>query len=139
MKKLIILIMALFFIIGCGVEEVETNNKNLLQDTYLGDEDKLTIYYFWGDTCPVCALQAPFLDELEENFDVQILRFEIYNNRSNQELFKEVANVFNIEPSGVPTTFIADEVFVGFNERIENQILSIVESCQENMCEEKLK
>ena len=139
MKKLLcVLLSMLFLLVGCSQQPID-NPIISFSDVYLGSEEKLTIYYFWGDGCPICAQQAPFLNMLESSYDVEILRFEVYNNKFNQDLFRFVGSKFGIVPTGVPTTFIADKHFVGFSPRIERLIIELVEDCLTNECEEILK
>ncbi|MFT4311055.1 MAG: TlpA family protein disulfide reductase [Candidatus Woesearchaeota archaeon] len=132
----IISFLALIFLVGCQSPGFD---EDILDKFYLGEEGKLTVYYFYGYSCPVCAQQSPFLDRLEEDFDVEIIKFEVYNRRDHQELFRAVANEFGIEATGVPTTFIGDKYFVGFNERVGDRIVEEVENCLENSCDERLK
>ncbi|MFT4260905.1 MAG: TlpA family protein disulfide reductase [Candidatus Woesearchaeota archaeon] len=136
MKYYVYILLALLVVSGCSNQYEEEFS---FEDSYFGSEDKLTIYYFWGNTCPICTQQKPFLDELEQRHDVEILRFEIYSNRTNQELFRRVANEYGVTVRGVPTTFIANQTFVGFSQRLAQEMEDLVIKCLSEECEEMLK
>ncbi len=103
--------------------------------------DKLTIYFFWGDGCPHCAEEKPFLEELEEKYggDIEVKMFETYYDQVNQQLFQEVANAYGIQVQGVPTTFIGDKNWVGYADYMGEEIEDYVKYCIENKCESPLE
>ena len=91
--------------------------------------DKVNVYFFWGEGCPHCAQEKPFLDKLENRYpNVTIYRYEIYYSKENRDLLIEVGKKLNTDVSGVPFTVVGDKYFVGwFNEEttgasIENTV-----------------
>lgn len=104
----------------------------------LGQSDsasKVIIYLFWGDGCPHCAAEKPFLEELaSKNPNIEIQDFEIYNIEANRPKFEQMAEAFGFEPTGVPTTFIGTQYWVGFSDATREQILAAVNYCLENSC-----
>lgn len=74
------------------------------------------IYFFYGETCPHCAQEKPFLSRLEEKYSLEVHSFEVYFNKENQKLFENIAKAYGTTASGVPTTFIGEKVFVGYTE-----------------------
>ncbi len=98
-------------------------------------QNKLVVYFFWGDGCPHCAAEKPFLAELAaQNPSIEIREYEVWNDKDNLDKFKAMSKAFGFEPSGVPTTFIGNQYWVGFNDTIQSQITSAVESCLLNGC-----
>lgn len=98
-------------------------------------ETVVTIYFFWGDGCPHCALAKPFLEDLAERYPlVQIESFEVYNSTENQALFQGMAAAHGFEPRYVPTIFIGDEHWEGFADAIGASIESAVASCVAQGC-----
>ncbi len=77
----------------------------------------VTINFFWGDGCPHCAKEKIFLAELVKNYGekIQINYYEVYYNKENQSLLQEFARERGKTVSGVPATFIGQEVIVGFS------------------------
>ncbi len=72
------------------------------------------IYFFYSSTCPHCAAEKPFLEELEGIYPQ--LEVKYLEAGKNMELFRKMAEEYNTSASGVPRTFIGDKVFVGFRE-----------------------
>lgn len=89
------------------------------------------VYFFWGDGCPHCTAQKPYVLEWQQKFpNVTFHILEVWHNQSNLQIFKEVANRYGIKPSGVPTTFIGDKYWVGF----KTDFLSEMEECLASGC-----
>ncbi|MEM5793538.1 MAG: hypothetical protein QXY45_04265 [Candidatus Aenigmatarchaeota archaeon] len=79
-------------------------------------QNTVCIYFFYGETCPHCAQEKPFLEEMKSKYPIELHSFEVYFNDENRELFKRVTEIYGIKASGVPTTFIGEKVFVGYSE-----------------------
>ncbi len=99
-------------------------------------QDKVVIYFFWGDGCPHCAAQKPFLENMEDKYpQLDVKSFETWNNQENQKLFQEMAAAYGIEARGVPTTFIGDyHPIVGYSESMADDIEEKILSCLEDGC-----
>lgn len=106
--------------------------------TVLGQTEsayKVIIYLFWGDGCPHCAAEKPFLEEMAANNpNIEIRDFEIYNIEANRPKFEAMAKAFGFEPTGVPTTFIGTQYWVGFSDATKEQIQTAVNYCLVNSC-----
>jgi len=99
--------------------------------------NKVEIYFFWGQGCPHCAQEKPFLEELKQKYPELIVKeFEVYYNRENQELFKKVTQAYKTQPVGVPMTFIGKDFVVGFGtkETTGKQIENLIQNCLTNIC-----
>lgn len=97
---------------------------------------KTVLYFFWGEGCPHCALAKPWLDTLEEKYpELEVRRYEIYNDDMNRGLFLEMLTTKSVpEPHGVPTFFMDDEFWVGFNDSLGTQIEAAVQTCLASGC-----
>jgi len=75
-----------------------------------------TIDFFWGEGCPHCAKEKIFLADLEQEYHgkVQIHSYEVYSSEANQRLLIQYADARDMEVTGVPATFIGDEMITGF-------------------------
>ncbi len=125
----ILCVLCAILIVACA--QPQTDDSITQQSLQLKNgSDNFRILYFFGDGCPICAQMKPFLDELEENYDVEILRFEVYHNRENQNLFGEVSQKYGTSPRGVPMTFIGDQYWVGFQSSTAAQIEAMVQRCE---------
>lgn len=73
------------------------------------------VYFFYSTTCPYCAKEKPFLEDLEKKYPE--LNIQHYDIAKNYDLFKQICEQYNTIPVGVPRTFIKDRVFIGFTEQ----------------------
>ncbi len=100
--------------------------------------EKVTLYFFWGDGCPHCAHEKPFLEELEQKYpELEVKSFETWRNQENAKLFSDMADAYGTRAMGVPTTFIGDfEPIVGYgsDETTGKQIEDKVAYCIQNGC-----
>ena len=99
--------------------------------------NEVEIYFFWGQGCPHCAQEKPFLEELKQKYPELIVKeFEVYYNRENQELFQKIAQAYKTSIQGVPTTFIGKDFVVGFGtkETTGKQIENLIQNCLTNIC-----
>ena len=97
---------------------------------------QVNIYFFWGDGCPHCAAEKPFLESLVEKYpQVKLNAYEVYYNESNRELFKKFGDALNFEPRAVPTTIIGDQYWVGYIQEYQVEMEAAVQNCVSSPCE----
>ncbi len=116
----------------------------------------VSIYLFWGAGCPQCgttkshlemASDLPqlgsdsgtetltFLRSLAEgDEDVHLHAYDVWGVTTHIARFERLAETFNIEPHGVPTVFIGDRVWEGFDDEAAAEIEAYVQHCQEAGC-----
>lgn len=100
-------------------------------------QNKVVIYLFWGDGCPHCAEADPFLQELANNNpNIELRKYEVWYVEDNQKLLTQMAAAYGFKPQGVPTIFIGDQYFIGFNDEISPKIQAVVENCLVNGCKD---
>ncbi|QQS38419.1 hypothetical protein IPM62_03485 [Candidatus Woesebacteria bacterium] len=106
----------------------------------MSKDAQVNVYFFWGEGCPHCAKEKPFLESLERKYpEVNVVDFEIWNNKDNRELLMDVSEILNFEVSGVPLTIVGNKEFVGFNESvISKQIENHINTCINNSCDDSL-
>ena len=98
-------------------------------------QESMQIYFFYGDGCPHCAEEEPFLAQLEIDYpNVEVKSYEVWYNQENIAFFKEKMAEYNMQPSGVPTTILDDKVWVGFSDSIQQQITEKVSFCSSVGC-----
>ena len=85
------------------------------------------MFVFWGDGCPHCEEQKPFLRELEQRYpDLEIREFEIFRSNTHHPLFIALAQAHDIEPGSVPTVFIGGHAYVGDGPQIRREMENTV-------------
>mgnify|MGYP001004542039 CR=1 FL=1 len=93
------------------------------------------IYFFYGDGCPHCAEEEPFLDDLAVRYPgIVIEAYEVWYDDANRALLEAMAASRGFEPAGVPTTFIGDRHWTGFSESMGAEMEATVVSCLESGC-----
>ncbi|HBM45807.1 MAG: hypothetical protein UT05_C0002G0035 [Parcubacteria group bacterium GW2011_GWF2_38_76] len=127
-KKIIfsIFLFSLFLIPGYIFAQ---ENKNIVN-----------VYFFWGNGCPHCANEKPFLDKIEkENEYVHINRYEVWENKENLDLLINIGKELGVNVSGVPLTLVGDESFVGYAEGYTSkQIEDRIAYCSTNKCKDSV-
>jgi len=100
-------------------------------------QEKINLYFFYGDGCPHCAKEEKFLKQLEqENKNIDIYRFEVWQNRQNAQLLSRLAKELKLDISGVPLLIIGDRVVAGYYsaETTGRRIKAIINDYTANGC-----
>lgn len=102
-------------------------------------EDKVNIYFFWGDGCPHCEDFFAFLDEVNKEYGkyFKVYAFEVWNNKTNAEIMDSFKKELNgkVGKYSVPYIIIGDEVVEGFIPSMKEEILNIILNKYENLDE----
>lgn len=115
MKKFLLLLFLIVLFLG-------------FNDNALAKDREVNAYLFYGESCPHCAKEEAFFDSIKDDYPtLSLKKFEVYYDRENISLMKEVSKKLNANSSGVPFLVIGNEYFVGYSEgvtstMIENQI-----------------
>lgn len=96
------------------------------------ENDTHCIYFFYGETCPHCALVHPKVQELANKYpNFTFYELEIYYNETNQDLFQDFVQRYGIEKPGVPAVFISNKALVGssvIEKELETEIIYFLEN-----------
>lgn len=128
------------------VTKTDTNNsefsvevdKNMKIDAKLEnvtyDEEKINIYFFWGNGCPHCEEEFKFFESIETEYGnyFKLNTFEVWYSEENREVLEQFATAMGDEVSGVPYTIIGNKTFAGFNEKIGEQFLRAIKEQYKN-------
>lgn len=86
--------------------------------------EEVNVTLFYGDGCPHCAKEEEYLEVLQkqlgENLNVQ--KYEVWNNKENENLLAQVRTVFDDDNEGVPYLVVGNRDFTGFNDDIAKDI-----------------
>ena len=102
------------------------------------DNATLVVDFFFSPTCPHCAAQEPFNQQLEQEFpQMRIVRHDV-TRMEEAALLLSMAENLSINPAtlGTPTTFVQDRFFIGFEsaETTGEEIRSAVRECLQGSC-----
>lgn len=86
-------------------------------------KEQVTIYLFWGDGCPHCEEEQTYLETIQKEFNnLEIKKYEVWNNKENEQFMDKIANQTNKTLRGVPVTIIGQTIITGFSDATKNQI-----------------
>jgi len=77
---------------------------------------KTCVYFFYGNGCLHCAKVMPFIDQMASKYpDLDIKRFEIYDNRQNAIMLESYFDAYNVSYSerGIPAVFVSSAYLSG--------------------------
>ncbi|MCK5510723.1 hypothetical protein KAI65_04260 [Candidatus Parcubacteria bacterium] len=78
-------------------------------------QDKINLYFFYGDGCPHCEKEEVFLKKLaQENENIKIYYYETWHNKENQDFLAELGRELDIVIRGVPILIIGDQTVTGY-------------------------
>jgi len=115
----------------------ENSNKlvtNLKLDNITYDENKVNIYFFWGEGCPHCEKEFEFFESIVTEYGdyFTLNTFEVWKNEDNELILKEFADKMGDEIKGVPYTIIGKNSYFGFNNSKEKLFLEAIKSQYKN-------
>jgi len=104
-----------------------SDNGSTIDDVVFED-GIVNIYYFWQEGCAHCDAQFEFFERIEADLGsyFNLFSFEIASNPDNARLLGEVSELVDTQVTGVPFTVIGEEVFIGFNEGMEDDFTSAI-------------
>ncbi|MCF7812628.1 hypothetical protein K9M59_03485 [Candidatus Gracilibacteria bacterium] len=75
-----------------------------------------TMEFYYGYSCPHCHEEMKWFPELLEMYpDLEIQKFEVWKDPLNRQKWYTRMKNLGMEPRGVPTNIIEDEVVIGFS------------------------
>jgi len=102
--------------------------------------EKVVITLFWGNGCPHCAAERPFLASLQEKYpNLEVRTYEVWYIESNIPIMEKMAKASGFEVSGVPITFLGDKNWVGFSDGLKTEIEDLVKTCSTKTCKDPAK
>ena len=103
-------------------------NNLKYKDVVKGNNDKLTLYLFYGKECPHCEDERKLLDDLQKRYSdyLTIELYETWHNNDNAGFMQTVKNNLNVTSKGVPFTVIGEDYFSGYSDTIGKKIESSI-------------
>ncbi len=92
--------------------------------------NKIIVYFFWGKGCPHCEEEKEFLDDLKRiQPSLEIRQYEVWYNKKNAGLMRRMLQSHSVKSSGVPVTFVGDQLYSGFTDQTRTRIAKTVREC----------
>lgn len=97
-------------------------------------DNVINIHLFYGDGCPHCAAEEEFLNEyLKNQSDVNLIKYEVWNNKDNQALYGDVQKALKETVNSIPYLIIGEKSIVGYSPEItDKEIKKYVEYYKNN-------
>lgn len=127
LNKITIILISFLFFIPLGVNALSSDYKDELNEilNIEKDEEKVNIYFFYGEGCIHCAEEEDFLKLLDERYKgkYNLYTFETWYNDENCNLMLIAKEKLGINKSkGVPFTVIGSDSFQGYNDSTGKKI-----------------
>jgi len=98
-----------------------------------GDQEEVTVHFFYSLTCPHCAQEKDFLKELQKEQPwLEVKEYEISKSSENRELLMDFYREYDVpqeEWGLVPILFTPQKYFLGFNQQTAQAIKGCIEEC----------
>lgn len=103
-----------------GVEAL----RNADLSNYKESEDKVNVYVFRGSSCSYCFSSIVYFTTILEEYGkyFNLVTYEVWENKDNENLMNNVADVLGDEVTGVPYIVIGDTSFPGYAESMNSDI-----------------
>lgn len=138
MKKVLFTIVSFFLVFSvanaavrtetlqeaCEIEGLDCVSKKE------NDESLPNIYLFRGDGCPYCNELIQFIDSIIDDYQVNVVVYEVKDNKDNWNFYKKVGKEFDFTPSGYPYLVVGEETFDGYASSDDEDIKTAIEELQ---------
>ena len=117
-----------------NTDDNEFEDIKIELDNVVQEENKVNIYFFWGDGCPHCEEEMAFFESIEKEYGkyYNLYKFETWNDEENAKIFNIFANAMGDEARAVPYTIIGEKSFFGFGENSKEQFINAIEEQSKN-------
>lgn len=123
MKKLLMLLFVSFLVLSPRHSQADDN------------EPKVVVYFFWGEGCPHCSHEKPFLEELKTKYPKLVVKdYEVWHDVDNKELFQKMSAAYEDTSGSVPATFVDFRSWIGYSEKTSKEIEEAVKQCFQFGC-----
>lgn len=140
MKKILFTVLSFFLVLGIVNAEVTTET---LQDacaleeldcksTKEYDETLPNVYLFRGDGCPYCNELIKFIDSVIDDYQVNVVVYEVKNNKDNWNYYKKIGSLFGFTPSGYPYLVVGKKTFDGYASSDDEDIKAALDELQKS-------
>lgn len=80
------------------------------------------VYIFYGKTCPHCHEALKYLDSIKRKYDLNIYKYEVWQNQENKKVMNTVATLLDVNVRGVPFVVIDNTPIFGYKSEVTDEI-----------------
>ncbi len=121
MKRWFFTIFILYLLLG-----------GFVSDSAFAQSEKIQIDFFYSKYCLNCIEEKEYLHELANRYpEVEIIEYEIIDHPENQKILQSFYEKYQVPKNErrPPTTFTPNAYFVGFNEKVAEDIENCLKEC----------
>lgn len=110
-------------------------NDSTPSNNEASEEKRVTVYLFRGEGCPHCEHAIEFFQSIIDDYPyLDIISYEVWDNKNNEELMNAVSEELGIEVSiSVPLIVIGNNYARrGFSDNTGNLIIQEIENAYQN-------
>lgn len=127
MKKKIFILFIFLFLLAGFFSSIKAAQNN-----------KVELYFFWGQGCSYCAEAKLFIKELEKEFSsLKVMAYEVNENEDNYKFFRAMSQAYDIE-EGIPLFLVGNNFLAGYDKSSDNYLREIVKDCVNSNCDSPL-
>ena len=134
MKKLLILLFTILAVVilpmGVYAEEESDNTQVSEESSETSDSKEVKLYFFRGEGCPHCTETEEWLESIEDEYGeyFEVIDYETWKDKENNELMERVADARGETLEGVPYIIVGNKSWMGFTDSYKEEILSEIQS-----------
>ena len=125
-NKILTIIIFLIILMPIKTVALSTDYVDKTKDIVgVTQEEKVNVYFFYGQECPHCAKEELLLDELEEKYkdEINIYRYETWHNNDNKDLMLKVKSEYGVDQTlSVPFTVVGEVTNIGYTDYVGDKI-----------------
>ncbi|MFH0754246.1 MAG: hypothetical protein V2A70_06750 [Candidatus Omnitrophota bacterium] len=96
---------------------------------------KVVVHFFWGQGCPHCEHEKPFLESLKTKYPGLVVKdYEVWHDVGNKEIYQKMSAAYGLTSGSVPATFIDIKSWIGYNDEKAKEIEETVGQCRQFAC-----
>ncbi len=89
--------------------------------SYIVNAKEVNVYVFHGETCPHCNEAIEYLNSIKDKYDLNIIKYEIWNNDENKEIMMDMADYLDFTVRGVPFVIIDNTPITGYSSKVTDE------------------
>ncbi len=115
-----------------SIDDIQDTKIEL--DNVIREDNKVNIYFFWGDGCPHCEEEFKFFKSIESEYSkyYNLYDFETWFNEDNVKILEVFSKAKGDKVKGVPYTIIGEQSFSGFNDSSKEKFLKAIKDQYQN-------